>query len=113
MCPRSFLLPAGQFSHQVFTLSVNYSRDYSESCQAKISYLKSALGVKISCYNKSMKHELMEILVCPVCKGKLDLEVTEEGAGEIINGSLFCAACQVKYPIENRIPNLLPPTAKS
>lgn len=60
-----------------------------------------------------MKHKLMEILVCPVCKGKLDLEVTEEEAGEIISGSLYCAVCQVKYPIEDRIPNLLPPTAKS
>ena len=55
-----------------------------------------------------MKRELMDILACPVCKGKLELS-TEENEKEIITGSLYCPKCDVKYPIENGIPNLLPP----
>ena len=60
-------------------------------------------------YNQAMKKALMEILVCPVCKGKLELTVSEENASEIVNGSLYCGKCRVKYPIEDTIPSLLPP----
>ncbi|MFH0914030.1 MAG: methytransferase partner Trm112 [Chloroflexota bacterium] len=56
-----------------------------------------------------MKKDLMEILACPVCKGKLELTVTEENEREVVSGSLFCPKCQVRYPIEDTIPNLLPP----
>lgn len=56
-----------------------------------------------------MKRESMEILVCPVCKGKLELSVAEENEAEIVTGSLYCPKCQVTYPIEDTIPNLLPP----
>ncbi len=56
-----------------------------------------------------MKRELMEILACPVCKGTLDLDVTKEEEDEIIEGSLHCSACDETYPIEDAIPNLLPP----
>ena len=51
----------------------------------------------------------MEILVCPVCKGELELRAQEEKGDEVITGSLFCAACDESYPIEDTIPNLLPP----
>ena len=51
----------------------------------------------------------MEILVCPVCKGELELKVDEEDGAEVVTGSLFCAACNESYPIEDTIPNLLPP----
>jgi uncharacterized protein YbaR (Trm112 family) len=44
--------------------------------------------------------ELLKILVCPVCKGALDLQ--EDKA------QLVCAQCKVGYPIEDGIPNLLP-----
>jgi uncharacterized protein YbaR (Trm112 family) len=50
----------------------------------------------------------MDVLVCPVCKGKLELKVEEEGKGEVVKGSLRCAKCNVVYPIEDGIPNLLP-----
>ncbi len=60
------------------------------------------------CYTASMKKKLMDVLVCPVCKGKLELKVTEEKAGEIVTGSLDCAKCRVSYPITGGIPNLLP-----
>jgi len=56
-----------------------------------------------------MKAELMDILVCPVCKGKLELEVKEEGKGEVTTGRLFCTACNLSYPISDGIPNMLPP----
>jgi len=57
----------------------------------------------------TMKKELMDILVCPVCKGKLELAVVEENEAEVVNGTLFCPACNVSYPITDTIPNLLPP----
>lgn len=56
-----------------------------------------------------MKRDLMEILVCPVCKAQLELTVDEENEREIVRGSLFCARCNERYPIEDTIPNLLPP----
>lgn len=56
-----------------------------------------------------MKKELTDILVCPVCKGELELSVEEENEGEIVTGSLYCAKCDVHYPIVDTIPNLLPP----
>jgi len=55
-----------------------------------------------------MKKELMNILVCPVCKGKLELTIEKEDKKEIISGSLYCGKCNVRYPIEDTIPNLLP-----
>ncbi len=56
-----------------------------------------------------MKKELMEILACPVCKGDLELTVDEENEVEIVSGSLYCRKCDVRYPITDTIPNLLPP----
>jgi len=60
-----------------------------------------------------MKKDLMNILVCPVCKGKLVLTIEKENDKEIVNGSLFCAKCNVRYPIVDTISNLLPPEKKS
>ena len=51
----------------------------------------------------------MEILACPVCKGGLELRIDEEEGDEVVTGSLFCGACDETYPIEDTIPNLLPP----
>ena len=56
-----------------------------------------------------MKRELMVILACPVCKGALTLDVDKEENGEIIEGSLRCDPCGQTYPIEESVPNLLPP----
>ena len=60
-----------------------------------------------------MKRELMDILACPVCKGPLELEVTEEDETEVITGSLKCNQCNETYPINDAIPNLLPPDLRS
>ena len=56
-----------------------------------------------------MRRDLMDILVCPVCKGKLELKVEAEGEGEVITGSLRCPKCNVNYPITDNIPELMPP----
>ena len=59
-----------------------------------------------------MKKELMEILACPVCKGELELKVEREEGDEVVTGSLGCAKCNESYPIEDTIPNLLPPNMR-
>ena len=56
-----------------------------------------------------MRKDMMEILVCPVCKGTLTLTATEETADEVAEGNLHCARCNEDYPITQSIPNLLPP----
>lgn len=57
-----------------------------------------------------MNEDLMEILCCPVCKGDLELTVTERAeGGDITEGTLRCAECKFDYPIVDGIPNLLPP----
>jgi len=38
----------------------------------------------------------------------LNIETESEG-GEIETGSLYCKKCDLRYPIEDSIPNLLPP----
>ncbi|MFC2024525.1 methytransferase partner Trm112 [Chloroflexota bacterium] len=56
-----------------------------------------------------MKREIMDILVCPVCKGKLELTAEKETDREIVSGSLYCGKCNARYPIVDTVPNLLPP----
>ncbi len=58
-----------------------------------------------------MKSSMMEILCCPVCKGDLALDVFKEDDHEVLEGRLRCGACSIDYPIEDGIPNLLPPGA--
>ena len=60
-----------------------------------------------------MKRDLMDILACPVCKGELTLTVAKEDDVEVVEGSLHCASCDKTYPIEDTIPNLLPPALRS
>ncbi|AFV24806.1 hypothetical protein Mpsy_2603 [Methanolobus psychrophilus R15] len=56
-----------------------------------------------------MKKDLMEILACPICKGDLILNIEKEDSNEIISGTLYCPKCKEYYPIEEGIPNMLPP----
>ena len=60
-----------------------------------------------------MKRDLMDILVCPVCKGELELKVAKEENDEIVEGALYCKECDETYPIEDSIPNLLPPAMRN
>ena len=57
-----------------------------------------------------MRKELVEILVCPVTREPLELVVDEEAEdGEVLRGHLYSRALDFRYPIEDGIPNLLPP----
>jgi len=56
-----------------------------------------------------MRPELMEILRCPVCRGELTLTPKKKEGAEIVTGTLTCAKCRVDYPIDDGIPDLLPP----
>lgn len=59
-----------------------------------------------------MKKDLMEILCCPMCKGDITLSVVREEGIEIKDGTLYCPKCNIFYPIENGIPNMLPPNMR-
>ena len=59
-----------------------------------------------------MHRKLMDILACPVCKAELEITITREDNGEIIEGVLICTKNGERYPIEGGVPNLLPPTVK-
>ncbi len=55
-----------------------------------------------------MKKDLVQVLCCPVCKGKLQLFTKKKDNGEITEGKLTCKNCNCEYPIQDGIPNLLP-----
>lgn len=46
-----------------------------------------------------LDQELLEILICPACKG--DLEYDREGK------ELICHACRLRFPIRDGIPVML------
>lgn len=56
-----------------------------------------------------MREDLMEILCCPMCRADLTLAPDRREGAEILTGSLTCTKCKTVYPIEDGIPNLLPP----
>ena len=56
-----------------------------------------------------MQKDLLDILVCPMCKSELQLSSEEIIDEEIIYGLLSCYKCHEEYPITDGIPNLLPP----
>lgn len=53
----------------------------------------------------SLNKDLLEILVCPQCKGELDLEKDESG--------LRCESCRLRYAIRDDIPIMLVEEATS
>lgn len=52
-----------------------------------------------------MDRKLLEILVCPVCKGKLDYNASAQ--------ELACKPCRLAYPIKDGIPVMLPEEART
>ena len=56
-----------------------------------------------------MKEDLMDVLCCPLDKADLDLAVEERDGDEIAAGTLTCTEWDETFPIEDGIPNLLPP----
>ncbi|PKO84217.1 MAG: tetraacyldisaccharide 4'-kinase [Betaproteobacteria bacterium HGW-Betaproteobacteria-11] len=51
-----------------------------------------------------MDHRLLEILVCPVCKGPLDYR---KPAAELV-----CKGCKLAYPVKDDIPVMLEDEAR-
>lgn len=51
-----------------------------------------------------MDHRLLEILVCPVCKGPLDYRKAQS--------ELVCKACRLAFPIKDDIPVMLEEEAR-
>ncbi len=47
----------------------------------------------------ALDKELLDILVCPKCKGDLKLTSKEKG--------LTCSTCKLEYPIQDDIPIML------
>jgi uncharacterized protein YbaR (Trm112 family) len=47
----------------------------------------------------SLSRDLLEILVCPKCKGELDYQEEQS--------RLVCTACRLVYRVENDIPIML------
>ena len=56
-----------------------------------------------------MRKDLLDILACPLCKAPLTLTIEEEQGEEVVRGQLTCTKCGERYPIQDSIPNLLPP----
>ncbi|SDU22386.1 Trm112 family protein [Desulfobacula phenolica] len=52
----------------------------------------------------AVSRELLEILVCPKCKGEIQLNDKEDG--------LICYACKLLYEIKDDIPIMLIDEAK-
>jgi hypothetical protein len=52
-----------------------------------------------------MDHKLLDILVCPICKGRLQFNAEKTG--------LICRAEKLLYPIEDGIPLMLEAKAQS
>jgi uncharacterized protein YbaR (Trm112 family) len=51
----------------------------------------------------SVDPELLEILVCPSCKGPLGVRYAPDGTEEWLD----CEACLLAYPVEDGIPIML------
>ncbi|MEX2450268.1 MAG: methyltransferase domain-containing protein [Rhodospirillales bacterium] len=53
-----------------------------------------------------MHRELLDILICPICRsdGPLELKEIEHSEDDIIKGILSCRACRKEYQIVNGIP---------
>jgi hypothetical protein len=47
----------------------------------------------------ALSKELLDILVCPQCKGEIELTEKQDG--------LICHACKLLYPIKDDIPVML------
>ncbi len=57
----------------------------------------------------TLDDELLEILVCPKCKGELEYREEDEEDGE----ALLCHACELRYRVDDGIPVMLVDEAES
>jgi len=54
-----------------------------------------------------MKTRLLDLLACPACRGELELTQKTVADGEIQEGTLWCPACRLGYPIRDSIPRFV------
>jgi SAM-dependent methyltransferase len=55
-----------------------------------------------------MRRELMNLLVCPVCRGGLALDRERGSEDDIESGKLSCGSCAASYPILHFVPRFVP-----
>src|SRR5437016_5507945 len=55
-----------------------------------------------------MRARLLELVVCPSCRGELELTASVADGDEIMSGEIRCVACSKTYPILGGVPRLLP-----
>jgi uncharacterized protein YbaR (Trm112 family)/ubiquinone/menaquinone biosynthesis C-methylase UbiE len=61
-------------------------------------------------YRKSaMRARVVDLVVCPKCRGRLEVRPGIVDGDEIASGTLICSACRAEYPIDGGVPRLLPP----
>ncbi len=53
-----------------------------------------------------MKAELTELICCPACGGRLQVEAAAESPAEVWEGALDCPECGLAFPIHNGMPLL-------
>ena len=56
-----------------------------------------------------VKEDMMDIICCPLDKAELELDVEDSEGDDVLEGTLTCTECGEVYPINEGIPNLLPP----
>jgi SAM-dependent methyltransferase len=54
-----------------------------------------------------MKHDALDLYVCPGCRQSLSLTVRATEESEILEGDLRCAACNTVYPIVRGVPRFV------
>lgn len=59
-----------------------------------------------------MKESMIDILVCPDCRNRLNIQIHKKDADNIIEGRLLCEHCDTSFNISNSIPELLPKAEK-
>lgn len=57
----------------------------------------------------TLDHRLVDLLVCPICKGPLSLLANDEGTQR----ELLCPADRLAFPIHDGIPVMLESEARS
>ena len=84
-------------------------RYYKSANTAKLKLFAPAFGVRRDVLNQgdpamAISEQLLEILVCPACRAKVELK--PDGSG------LKCVECKRVYPIRDDIPVMLIDEAK-
>ena len=56
-----------------------------------------------------LTNDMLSILCCPTCRtGELRAEIEKQDGSQIQEGNLICDTCNVSYPVQSGIPDLIP-----